>query len=262
MTTSATKPEKSFVETKPSRRLVRFGLFTLGLLVSAVIVLFCARWFFFAPPTLQPGDLLLLEPESIARVEAAAKAGDILAQTALGSAYLHGRTNLPKNVTEAVYWLRKVADRDHSQFEGISKRMQSLLEKSEDQRDLRKRSAMALDYLDLAARRLAFEAAILSLIEIYMGQHGISHVNAELAVRYMRLGATYGMPAAQRALGIVTRFGLLGVPKNEVAGTILLTEAAAKGDQVARKVLFNLDLYDRVISHAGMGTVRLADSFW
>ena len=37
-------------------------------------------------------------------------------------------------------------------------------------------------------------------------------------MKYMRLGAAYGMPPAQRILGIVTRFGLLGVPKNEIAG--------------------------------------------
>ena len=184
MTTKVSKPGITLPSTRSRRNWFLFALITFGLLLSAVVLVLYGRSWFFAPPTLQPGDLLLLEPESIARVEAVAKAGDILAQSALGSAYLHARANLPKDVPKATYWLRQVADRDRSQFEDISNRMQLLLEKSEHELDVRKRSTITLDYLDLAAKRLAFEVAMLSLVEIYIGRHGVSQANAELAVKY------------------------------------------------------------------------------
>jgi len=78
VTTNATKRQTTFSQAPSGRNGFRFGLLTLGLLIFGAILFLCARWFFLAPPALQPGDLLLLEPESIVRVEAAAKAGDIL----------------------------------------------------------------------------------------------------------------------------------------------------------------------------------------
>ena len=220
-----------------------------------VVLLFLfARWWFFSPPTLQPGDLLLLEPESIVRVEAAARAGDILAQSTLGNAYLDGRGYLAANVTEAVRWLRKVADRDRSEFDRIPRRMQSLLEKRPHEFDLRKRHTMDLEYLDLVARKLAFESAFLGLIEVYLGTHGNSHANTALALKYLQRGATYGFPFAQRMLGIVTQFGLLGVPRDEIQATVLLSEAAAQGDRVAQTLLANLRFHHDAMLRARVGT--------
>jgi len=229
-------------------------LLALALVVVIAVLFLFARWHLLAPPTLQPGDLLLLEPESIGRVEAAAKAGDIVAQSTLGSAYLQGRAYLPRNVTKAVYWLRKVADRDRSQFYQIPSRMHLLLQKSQYESDFGKQHAISLEYLDLVAGKLAIESAVLRLIEVYVGRHGSSHANAELALKYMRLGAAYGFPSAQRKLGIVTRFGLFGVPKNELEATILLSEAAAKGDRIAQHLLVDFSSYRLAALHARIGT--------
>jgi TPR repeat protein len=102
---------------------------------------------------------------------------------------------------------------------------------------------MELEYLDLLTTKLAFESAYLGLIEVYMGEHGRSHENPELALQYMRSGAALGFPAAQRKLAIVMQFGLLGVPKNEIEATILLGHAAANGDTVARTLLRRLIAY-------------------
>ena len=261
MIPDATKRQTSFTQAGLGRNGFRFTLLTLGLPVLVVLLFLCARWWLFAPPVLQPGDLLLLEPESIVRVEAAAKAGDILAQSTLGTAYLDGRGYLAANVTEAVRWLRKVADRDRAEFDRIPKRMQSLLEKRPHEFDLRKRRTMDLEYLDLVARKLAFESAFLGLIEVYLGSHGDSHANTALALKYLRRGANYGFPSAQRMLGIVTEFGLLGVPRDEIQATMLLSEAAAQGDQVAQKLLVSLRFYHDAMLRARRGTTFSGYSF-
>jgi TPR repeat protein len=242
VTTAATKPQTSFSLAGFSGNRFRFALVTFGVLVFVAILFLCARSWLFAPPALQPNDLLLLEPESIARVEAAATAGDIVAQSTLGSAYLEGRGDVSRNVTKAVYWLRRVADRDRSEFNRIPSRMQSLLEKRPREFDLRKRRTIDLEYLDLVARKLAFELAFLELIDVYVGRHGPSYANAALALKYMRRGANYGFPSAQRILGIVTQYGWLGVPKDKVQATMLLSQAAAQGDRVAQRLLVNLRL--------------------
>jgi TPR repeat protein len=242
MIPDATKRQTSFSPAGFGRNRFRFALLTFGLLVFVAILYLCARSWFFAPPALRPNDLLLLEPESVARVEAAARAGDIVAQNNLGSAYLDGRGCLAANVTEAVRWLRKVADRDRSEFDRIPRRMQSLLEKRPHEFDLRKRRAMDLEYLDLVARKLAFESAFLGLIEVYLGSHGDSYANTALALKYMRRSANYGFPSALRILAFVTQYGLLGVPKDKVQATMLLSEAAAQGDRVAQRLLVDLRL--------------------
>ena len=243
MTTNATKRQPSFSQAPSGRNGVRLGLLTLGLLLFGAIFFLCARWWFLAPPALQPGDLLLLEPESIVRVEAAARAGDILAQSTLGTAYLAGGRYLPKDVTKAVYWLRKVADRDRSELDRIKSRMQFLLEQRRSEVDPQQRRELDLEVLDLIARKLAFESAFLGLIQVYLGGHGASHADVELALKYMRLGADYGFPSAQRIFGIVTQFGLLGVPKNEMQAMMLLSEAAAQGDRIAQRLLIDFRFY-------------------
>ena len=86
---------------------------------------------------------------------------------------------------------------------------------------------MDLEYVDLVTRKLAFEGAFVGLIEVYLGDHGTSYANSTLALKYMRLGAAYGFPSAQRMLGIVLQLGLFSVPKNELLATMLLSEAAA-----------------------------------
>jgi hypothetical protein len=247
----------------PQSRAKRFRLLLLIIVLFVIVVsMFVFGRSVFAPPALQPGDLLLLAPESIARVEAVAKSGDIVAQSFLGSAYLQGKGDLPKDMTKAVYWLRKVADRDPSQFDRISSRMDSLLEKRRQELEPRKRLKMDLEYLDLVAKELAFESAILGLIDVYLGRDGTFYSDARLAVKYMRLGAAYGFPSAQRALGIVTQFGLFGVPRDEIAGTILVSEAAANGDQIAQQLLLELRAYDHAMLHARMGTAFSEHSLW
>ena len=185
MTADATTRQKAASQTGSRRVSFRFILLIVGLLVFVALLLLCGRWLLFAPPALQPGDLLLLEPESIVRVETAAKAGDIVAQSILGSAYLHGKGDLPKDMTKAVYWLRKVADRDPSQFDRISSRMDSLLEKRRQGLEPRERLKIDLEYLDLVAKELAFESAILGLIDVYLGRDGTPYSDARLAVKYM-----------------------------------------------------------------------------
>ena len=261
MTTDATKPQTSFSLAGFGRNRLRFALVTLGLPVFVAILYLCARSWLFAPPALRPNDLLLLEPESVVRVEAAAKAGDILAQSTLGTAYLEGRGDVSRNVTKAVHWLRKVADRDRSEFDRIPRQMQSLLEKRPQEFDLRKRRTMDLEYLDLVARKLAFESAFLGLIEVYSGSHGDSHANTALALKYLRRGANYGFPSAQRILAFVTQYGLLGVPKDKVQATILLSEAAAQGDRVAQRLLVSLRFYHDAMLRARMSSAFSGYSF-
>ena len=261
MTTDGTKPRTSFSLAGFDRNRFRYALLALGLLVFVAILYLCARSWLFAPPALRPNDLLLLEPESVARVETAARAGDIVAQNSLGSAYLDGRGDVTRNVTKAVYWLRKVADRDRAEFDRIPGRMESLLERKPHEFDLRKRRAMDLEYLELFTRKLAFESAFLGLIEVYLGSHGDSYRNTALALKYMRRGANYGFPSAQRMLGIVTQFGLLGVPRDEIQARILLSEAAAHGDRGAQRLLVSLRFYQDAMLRARMGTTFSGYSF-
>lgn len=162
MIPDATKRQTTFSQAGLGRNGFRFTLLTLGLLVLMVLLFLIVRWWSISPPPLQPGDLLLLEPESIVRVEAAAQAGDILAQSTLGNAYLDGRGYLAANVTEAVYWLRKVAGRDRSDFDRIPRRMESLLEKRPQESDLRKRHAMDLEFLDLVSPSVARASCTMS----------------------------------------------------------------------------------------------------
>lgn len=253
MTTDAIKWQFNFFQARAARRWFRYVLLLIVMLAIVAVLYLCARGWFSAPPALQPGDLLLLEPESIARVEAAARAGDVLAQSTLGNTYLDGNKYLPKDVTKAVYWLRKVADRDHSEFDRIPRRMQSLLEQRRYEFDAQKRREMDLEYLDLAAKKLAYEAAFLGLTQVYLGGHGVALANTERAVHYLRLGADYGFPSAQRILGIVTEYGWLGVPKNEIQATLLLNAAAAQGDRVAQRLLVEFRSYHDAVFRARMG---------
>jgi TPR repeat protein len=261
VTTGGTKPQTSFSLAGFGRNRFRFALLTLALLGFVAILYLCARSGLFAPPTLRPGDLLLLEPESVARVEAAARVGDIVAQSILGSAYLEGRGDVSRNVTKAVYWLQKVADRDRSEFDRIPSRMQSLLDKRAREFDLRERRTIDVEYLDLVARKLAFESAFFGLIEVYLGSHGDSHANTALALKYLRRGASYGFPFAQRMLGIVTQYGLLGVARDEIQATILLNEAAAQGDLVAQRLLVSIRIYHDAMLRARTGTTVSGYSF-
>jgi TPR repeat protein len=249
VTTDATKRHLGFFPAGSSRIWFRFGLLTVGLLVLAAVIYLCAQRWFFAPE-LQAGDLLLLTPESSGRVEAAATAGDILAQSTLGTTYLDGNAYVPKDVTKGVYWLRKVADRDRSELDRIRSRMQSLLEQRRYEVDPQKRREMDIEYLDLVSKKLALEAAFLGLIQVYVGGHGASHADTEFALKYMRLGANYCFPSSQRIFGVVTAFGLLGVPKNEIAGAILLSEAAAQGDGPAQRLLADLRSYQDAMFRA------------
>jgi TPR repeat protein len=228
--------------------------FRLVLLITVLFLIAVSMFVFgrsiFSPPKLQPEDVFLLAPESIARVEAAAKGGDIVAQSIFGSAYLDGKGDVPKNVTKAVFWLRRVGDRDPSEFYAMSNRMNTLLEKRRQESDPRKRIKIDLEYLDFVTKKLAYETAVLGLIDVYLGRHGASHANTALGVACMQLGSTYGFPSAQRALGIVTEFGLFGVPKDEIAGRTWLSEAARNGDQVAEDLLVDMRAYDHAMLHA------------
>jgi TPR repeat protein len=261
VTTGAAKRQLSLTPAQLHRNWLRFALLAVAALVLLGIVFFCARWWFAAAPPLQAHDLLLLTPDAVTRVEAAAKAGDILAESTLGAAYLDGNGYIAKDVTQGVHWLRKVADRDSSEYEQIQTRMQSLVEQRRYEFDPQKRREIDIEYLDLVSKKLSFEAAFLGLIQVYVGGHGNSHADVELALKYMRLGANYGFPSSQRTLGIVTALGLLGVPKNEIAGTILLSDAAAQGDRVAQRWLADLHAYQDAMLRARMRPAFLDYSF-
>ena len=138
--------------------------------------------------------------------------------------------------------MRKVADRDRSEYEQIRDRMQARLEQRRFEIDPQKRREIDLEYLDLVAKKLAFESAFLGLIQVYLGNYGAPHSDGRLALNYMRLGADYGFHSSQRILGVVTAFGLLGVPKNEFAGMTLLNEAAVQGDRPAQRLLASVQL--------------------
>jgi hypothetical protein len=77
----------------------------------------------------------------------------------------------------------------------------------------------------------------------------------------MRLGADYGIPSSQRTLGIVTTLGSLGVPKNETAGMILLSKAAAQGDRPAHRLLADLPSYQEAVLRARLRTAFSDCSF-
>lgn len=160
-----------------------------------------------------------------------------MAQSTLGGAYLDEGKYLPRDVTKAIYWLRKVADRDRSELDRINRRMEFLLEKRRDELDPQERRKLDIQYIDLIATKLAFESAILGLVQVYLGGQGDFHANPELALKYLRLGADYGFPSVQRIFGIVAQLGLFGVPKDEVQGTMLLSKAAALGDPIARALV-------------------------
>ena len=53
-----------------------------------------------------------------------------------------------------------------------------------------------------------------------------------------------------KKVGIVTLFGLLGVPQNEIEATILLGEAATHGDRVAQRLLAGLRDYQAAMLRA------------
>ncbi len=224
------------VGSRPKR--FRLSLFVVGSLVIVAALFFCGPCGRFSVSrAMEPGDLLLLNPESMAKVQAAAEEGDPVAQQALGSAYLQGRSFLQRNVTTAVDWLRKVADRDRSELDRIQGRMRDLVEKRRQEMDPDKQRAIDLDYLDLAYQRRAFERAFLELIQVYTGRHGPTYANAELARKYAQSGAACGLASAQRILGIAYRYGLFGVPRNPFEGTRLLRSAAARGDRFAQWLL-------------------------
>ena len=257
MITDATKRRTSLTPWGAGRNWFRFTLFVVGLLAALFV---CVGWWSPAPAAAQIGDLRLLKPESIARIQAAAKAGDIVAQSTLGTAYLQGK-RVRTNVTKAVYWLRKVADRDRSEFNLVKSRIQFLVERRGYELDPIKQRAVELEYLDLAQRKLAFERAFLGLIQIYAGRQGASYADAELALKHMRSGADYGFPSAQRLLGIVNGFGLLGVPRNEINATKLLCSAAAKGDRVAQRLLAQSRCSQEAMLRARIGTTFAENSF-
>jgi TPR repeat protein len=188
-------------------------------------------------PELEPADLLLLTPESVGKVEAAAKAGDLQAQSTLGVAYLRGNGYVSRNVTNAVYWFHRIADRDRAEHDQIVERMQSLLEERRLVINREQQRQHNLEYLGWVQKKLGFEIAFVGLIEVYSGGQGSAYANPALARRYMHQGAAYGFASAQRRLGMAYLFGLLGVPKNTAQGLRLLHLAAAQGDQRAKYVL-------------------------
>jgi TPR repeat protein len=176
----------------------------------------------------------------VEKVEAAAKAGDILAQSTLGSACLQGGEQLPKDVTNALYWFQEVANRADREFLTIRPRLKSILEQRQLATNPKKQRKLELEYLDLLAKKLAFEQAYVGLIQIYFGGQGRSYANPALALKCMQQGADYGIAPAQRILGIANLHGLFGVPKNVREGLRLLHAAAAQGDHAAEDLLRDL----------------------
>lgn len=102
-------------------------------------------------PQLQAEDLLLSAPDALARVEAAAEAGDISAQSTLGTANLLAE-HVPKNVTKAVYWFEKVVSQDLQEYKTIRARMQIILEQQKRAKDQQQARRLELEYLDLALK--------------------------------------------------------------------------------------------------------------
>lgn len=135
----------------------------------AVLLFLVVHRLFLLRPDLRPADLSLPNPTSIARVQAAAKAGNVVAQNALVFGYLRGKSDLPEDVTKAVYWLRKVADRDASELQRIQGRMRYQQGMRHYELDPTTRRAMDKEYLALTRKELAFESAFLGLIDVYLG---------------------------------------------------------------------------------------------
>lgn len=181
---------------------VRLRTIVTGLLSVVAVLLLGAAWWLARPPTLESVDLLLLTPESVGKVEAAAKAGDIQAQSSLGLAYLRGSEYVPRNVTKSLYWLHQITDRDRAEHDQIVDRMQSLLERRRHASDPRRQRQLDLQYLRLAEEKLAFELAFVALIQVYSGGQGASYANPALARKYLRHGAAYGFASVQRMLGM------------------------------------------------------------
>jgi TPR repeat protein len=234
---------------------------TIGLvLIVAVPIALLAMLAFFRllatdAPELEPTDLLLLTPESVEKVETAAKAGDIQAQSTLGIAYLRGSEYVPRKVRAAVYWFHRIADRDRAEHDQIVDQMRSLLEERRHASDPGKQRKLDLEYLGLVEKRLSFELAFVGLIQVYAGGQGSSYANPELARKYLHQGTDYGFASAQRMLGMAYLFGLLGVPKNRAEGMRLLHAAAAQGDHAAEYVLRHL-YESRVVVPANADAAR------
>jgi len=207
------------------------------ILIPVFVVLLCAGLWLTRAPNLEPEDYLLLTPASLDKVEAAAKAGDLSAQSALGEAYLWGGVLVAKNVTKAAYWFEKIASRDEREFQAICARMQSILDHRNDPMVRQTARKLDLEYLHLAHQKLAFELAFTALFQIYSGGEGPTYANPTLALKYLRQGAHYGFPSAQRRLGAAYVFGWFGLPKSPSRGLRLLTEAANQGDHRAEYLL-------------------------
>lgn len=190
-------------------------------------------------------DLLLLTPDSLARVKAAAEHGDVVAQSTLGTAHLLGE-HVPKNVTKAVYWFQEVVSRDEHEYKMIGARMEVVLKHRQLAKNGAERSRLEREYLELALRKLSYEEAFNGLLQVYTGGHGASYENPELALKYLRQAARVGYPWAQRTLGVTSMFGLSGAPQNKSEGLRLLKEAASQGDHDAEYILG--DLYGSGVS--------------
>ena len=212
---------------------------TIVLLILAATFLACGGTWAGDGPQLQAEDLLLLTLDALARVEAAAEQGDIIAQSTLGSAYLLGE-HVPKNVTKAVYWFEKVVSRDEQEYQKIRARMGIILEQRKRAENREENRKLELEYLDLVMKKLSYEEALTGLLQVYSGQHGASYSNPELALKYLRQGAESGYPWAQRTLGVVSVFGLAGSPQNKSEGLRLLKEAASQSDHDAEYILGSL----------------------
>ena len=214
--------------------------FLIPLFLALLLVLLCAGLWLTRAPHLDPEDYLLLTPDSLVKVEAAAMAGDLSAQSALGAAYLRGGYPVAKNVMKAVYWFERIASRDEREFRAICARMQSIRDQRTVPMTRPGAKRLDLEYLHLVDQKLSFELAFSALFQICSGGEGPTYANPTLALKYLRQGAEYGFPSAQRRLGVAYVFGLLGLPKNRSAGLRLLTEAANHGDHRAEYLLGTL----------------------
>lgn len=228
-----TVPDRSPGRTCLSRAVVRVPAFTVGIAAAGLVLLILLAWLSTRVPGVAPEDLLLLEPSSVAKVEAAAAGGNLRAQATLGTAYLLGREVVEKNVTKAVYWLRKVADRDAKEFDRMDSRMLAVYDERRRETSPRKQRELDLEYLDLVLTKLAYEQAFIGLASVYAGAYGAGYADSADALKYLRRGAACGFPSAQRILGLVHLYGWLGVPRDELVGRRWLLVAAVGGDPVA-----------------------------
>lgn len=256
-TPTGTASDGSLVVKRTHRRLILFKPLPIGMLVGAAVLFLCFIWLSTRVPSVAPEDLLLLEPASVERVESAAAGGNLRAQAALGSAHLFGNAFIAKNVTRALSWLHKVADRDPKEFDRIESRTQSLFDQRRRETSARSQRELDLEYLDLVGTKLAYEQAFIGLASVYAGENGAVYRDSSLALKYLRRGAAYGFPSAQRFLGFAYVYGWFGVHENEFEGRRWLHVAAAGGDRVAIEWLKNLDQ----IKAAGR-TDKAAGSLW